>query len=318
MKRWIALLLAVILCGSLAACTQEKECENCAKLEQEIEKLENKIDKLEEKLEKYEPGGGGIFDSTAPEINHTSTFISRNPAVLTIALQGEEQFDRFLSVQRSAELCPYPADLNRASADGLWLNVDSLLRIPVYGADGRVHELVANTVTGTYDQDKNGYVPSGDKGFRAVGPAENNVITDEYAYIFDLSFRTKNGSESIFYDSGYFLLSADQPESEELLQVYGDGLVLVFYDTASGAILGRAFPDVSEAIITADEKHYQVPLEYKPFGLINGDNYLAGAAQESDRNISVLLYLDGSTLTNAGVLMGHMGISGIHLQFEAA
>lgn len=79
----------------------------------------------------------------------------------------------------------YPSALNTASGDDK-LTTNTFLVTPSYGTDGRVSELVANTVTGVYDSNKSSFMPpeSGEAyGVRAVGTASG--MTDR-----QLSYRT--------------------------------------------------------------------------------------------------------------------------------
>ena len=68
----------------------------------------------------------------------------------------------------------YPAALNPATVDdnGNALNLaEAMLKTPSYGADGRVSELLANTVTGFYDKQVENFSPNSFFGVRAVGTA---------------------------------------------------------------------------------------------------------------------------------------------------
>ncbi len=68
----------------------------------------------------------------------------------------------------------YPSALNAATQDdnGNPLNLaEALLKTPSYGADGRVSELLANTVTGYYDKQVENFSPNSFFGVRAVGTA---------------------------------------------------------------------------------------------------------------------------------------------------
>ena len=68
----------------------------------------------------------------------------------------------------------YPAALNPATADdnGNPLTLaDAMLKTPAYGADGRVSELLANTVMGFFDKQTGTFSPNDFKGVRAVGTA---------------------------------------------------------------------------------------------------------------------------------------------------
>jgi len=72
----------------------------------------------------------------------------------------------------------YPATLN--ATDGV-LSSASFLKIPSYGPDGRVSELMPNTVTGTYDIAKENFYENDGFGIRAIGVASG--MTDrQYAY----------------------------------------------------------------------------------------------------------------------------------------
>jgi len=66
----------------------------------------------------------------------------------------------------------YPSALNASYVNG---NPDALqtalLETPVYGVDGRISELVANTVTGTFVENDTNFPPSEQHGVRAVGAA---------------------------------------------------------------------------------------------------------------------------------------------------
>lgn len=68
----------------------------------------------------------------------------------------------------------FPAALNAATADadGNPLTLaEAMLKTPAYGADGRVSELLQNTVTGYYDKTEENFAPNGEYGVRAVGTA---------------------------------------------------------------------------------------------------------------------------------------------------
>ncbi len=68
----------------------------------------------------------------------------------------------------------YPAALNAATTgeDGNALTLEeTLLKTPAYGADGRVSELLKNTVTSTYDATEDNFPNNTNFGVRAVGTA---------------------------------------------------------------------------------------------------------------------------------------------------
>ena len=65
----------------------------------------------------------------------------------------------------------YPSELNIGD-DGKLPVTGSLLKTPAYGADGRVSELLANTLTsGTFNTTSSSFTPDGVFGVRAVGTA---------------------------------------------------------------------------------------------------------------------------------------------------
>ncbi len=68
----------------------------------------------------------------------------------------------------------FPSQLNAATKDEsnnpLTL-ADAMLKTPTYGADGRVSELVANTLTGYFDKQTTSFSPNDFYGVRAVGTA---------------------------------------------------------------------------------------------------------------------------------------------------
>lgn len=63
----------------------------------------------------------------------------------------------------------YPAELNITEAGKL--NTTTFLKTPTYGADGRVSELLANSVTGYYSTATDNFSPNDYYGVRAVGTA---------------------------------------------------------------------------------------------------------------------------------------------------
>ena len=74
----------------------------------------------------------------------------------------------------------YPAELNAATGDtnGNPLTLAAaMLKTPTYGADGRVADLVANTVTSTYNSTSKNFPTNSEYGVRAVGDASG--MTDQ-------------------------------------------------------------------------------------------------------------------------------------------
>ena len=70
---------------------------------------------------------------------------------------------------------------------------------------------------------------------------------------------------------------------------------IVFFDTNSGEVIGNAYLDADEAIVNADEE--VVAKIY----MKNSDQVITPLAQNTERNISVLVYLDAENLMNEHV-----------------
>ncbi len=143
--------------------------------------------------------------STAPEVKGINTAIGANGAlemaltfsdvagtgtiqdvldgVLTDGAIANHYWGNLVDVSENTvygtgDITLLPSQLNYTSADNK-LNSSSLLKTPVYGADGRVSGLESNTVTGTYVN--RSFSQNNNYGFRAVGVASG--MTDrELAY----------------------------------------------------------------------------------------------------------------------------------------
>lgn len=136
--------------------------------------------------------------STAPEVTGISTQIGANGALeMAMLPKTGDLMDISSTVGLSTGVAGHNIDLvNRTwgnlvdvSNNGVYglnkivllpslLNVSdegdlaaSLLKTPVYGSDGRVAELQANTSFGTYDADTGSFVAGNDYGLRGVGMA---------------------------------------------------------------------------------------------------------------------------------------------------
>lgn len=102
-----------------------------------------------------------------------------------VDVSGETGTDYGLS-----QISLYPSKLNTDAIikKGTTFS-DSILKSPVYGSDGRVSKLVANTVTGTLDG-TNGFIPNDDAyGIRAVG-VSSGMTNRQLAYRNALSSAT--------------------------------------------------------------------------------------------------------------------------------
>ena len=138
--------------------------------------------------------------STAPEVKGITTAVGANGNLEMALLPKDGQFSSITSSAGDAvldwelrnttwgnlvdvsdttvygldKIALYPAALNAATQDanGNPLTLaDAMLKSPTYGADGRVSELVANTVTGFFDKQTQTFSPNDYKGVRAVGTA---------------------------------------------------------------------------------------------------------------------------------------------------
>lgn len=177
------------------------------------------------------------------------------------------------------------------------ISSESVLKIPIYGSDGRIQELAAITENGTFQNGR--YVLNNRYGVRAVGIFEEGSLTESYGYILDLSFRSSQ-------DGGYLTMLTDGEQSSEVtfflrdLWHHGEerfaGLAsayrIVFFDTEALTVLATAKLDADNCTFTDD---------FATVGLTMEQNSICQLSANSAFSVSVLIYLDGDKLTNADV-----------------
>lgn len=193
-----------------------------------------------------------------------------------------------------------------------------LLHYPIYGSDGRVQALV-DAVPAVYNGED--FVPSDRYGFRAVGAPEKSHF-ESYGQVIDLAFRSEQDSvltldtaeESYYYI--YYDLEAQQCRALSHLR-------FIFFDTETGEVLACAKPDVEN---TKDVHRSNGLKECTGVSirLINAEGAFLSHGRIVDlmagqtRRVSILLYLDGETITNADVAAGFVHWSGLMMHFSAA
>lgn len=274
------------------------------------------------------PGGNfPFFNGTEPEINYSANLFTSGD--LDIALTGgsvgkldevtEKKFGQTNVLKTN--LCWGDAlELNcinygifnsnigpAALTEDDKISTESVLKIPIYGADGRVQELAAITENATYQNDR--FVVNDLLGVRAVGVFENGTTNDLYGYIIDLAFRSKeNGALTMLTTgdkacSATFAYNRDSYDDEDFL-----GLVkayrFVFFNTEDQTILATAKFTVDQQV-TFTEKSATLGLT------LDADQICELTANTTSR-VSVLIYLDGNEVYNSDVFVAY-AINGIVL-----
>lgn len=153
----------------------------------------------------------------------------------------------------------------------------------------------------------------------------NKPFTEFYGFILDLSFRTNamgsnlllqtEAVDRIYEDNNntatqgggsYMTFAATTTEftAEQVKKLMGC-ISIVFFDTATGEILGYADLDVENAIIDADKnvkaKMYMLADDGETMITTQENAVITNLDQNAAKNISVFVYLDGEKLTNADV-----------------
>ena len=143
-------------------------------------------------------------------------------------------------------------------------------------------------------------------------------MTALYGYILDLGFKTNaKNSNLLLQTEATDRINSDNTDTEsgtmgggsymsftvtEGADIGKDQVVqimkcfrIVFFDTNSGEVIGNAYLDADEAVFNADEE--VVAKIY----MKNSDQVITPLAQNTERNISVLVYLDAENLMNEHV-----------------
>ena len=257
-----------------------------------------------------------LFGSTAPEVREVLYQIYTDT---NSSLQVDIRFDEivlfsnlwdFANIEQYGEeyIALIPAALN-LTADGK-INPHALLQIPLYGADGRVSDMV-DSVCGTLFDD--GFRESDDLGFRAVGVSDDQgKITELYGFVMDFTLVTQEANSSVLLDSeGSKLIlngidaTYQDEKVRELLQSYR----VVLFDTDTNMVLSAAAPVSDEMVRT--ETTVEVPLSV--MDTMENEAHIQLTAG-NPANISALVYLDGMSLTNGMVHLG-MITCGVRLGF---
>lgn len=274
------------------------------------------------------PGGNfPFFDSTAPEINYrTNIFtVGKLDVALTSGSVGNladvpnRKFGQTSDLQSNLTWGD-KVQLNDISY-GLFngnigpsaltqegtISSESVLKIPIYGTDGRVQELAAITQNATYQNNK--FIVNDQLGVRAVGVFEDSNYGDMYGYIIDLAFRSEENRALILATEGdeacnvTFRYSNDWFDDESEVLGLLSAYRFVFFDTESRTILATAKLDAEQSVFSEDS----VTLEFDP-----GENLICDLTANATTRVSVLIYLDGNELTNADTFAAY-AIDGIAL-----
>lgn len=175
--------------------------------------------------------------------------------------------------------------------------------------------------------------------FQTSDSAEvTSAITDYYGYIIDLAFRTNaanshlqlqteaanriysdsTNSEIMGNGSSMTFTSQDTNFGADKVSALMNHLRIVFFETSTGTILGEARLDTangepSESTVTAPLKMWN-----------SGESAFASSAaitalnQNEAKAVSVLVYLDGESITNADVANAYASMTGtMNLQFSS-
>jgi hypothetical protein len=135
-------------------------------------------------------------------------------------------------------------------------------------------------------------------GLRAVGIAENGVITEVYAFIVDLSFRSGTDGATISLctdDKSVLSVPLDDSFEEERLRELLGALRIVFFDTDTLTILITASLAAQDAKTTENSIAVQLVSDGAPLALTQ-------ATAGKDCNVSLLFYLDGMQINNSGIV----------------
>ena len=143
-------------------------------------------------------------------------------------------------------------------------------------------------------------------------------MTSLYGYVLDLGFKTNaKGSNLLLQTEAIDRINSDNTDNEsgtmgggsymsftvtEDADITNTQVVqimkcfrIVFFDTNSGAVIGNAYLDTDEAVFNAEgEVVAKIYME-------NSDQVITPLAQNTECNISVLVYLDAENLMNEHV-----------------
>lgn len=276
----------------------------------------------EKPKEPYEPG-------TEPEVVDTNTVTVKTSGSLKVALTTGED-GKFKSVSQLAAgvtdnrkknlcwgnhvdfshssyglsiMCWYPAAVNYDDSNAI--SKESVLVVPVYGADGRVQALEPLTRNGTYSN--KAFVVNHAYGVRGVGvPTDEGIFKDPYGCIVDLAFQTPQENPTLHLATGDAEGSTVRilyiPETFHVSEIMGfaGAIRIVFFDTESQAVLAHAALDCSDAEIGEEEIVFSLAPIDGDDRFITDTAITELTANETQR-VSALMYIDGNYVDNASV-----------------
>ncbi len=263
--------------------------------------------------------------STAPEVQGITTNVGAN-GNLEIALSplsgdageitsstndyNKPWVEKNLTWGNLLDLSDSSYGLNNISLLPAQLNLGALgtspLKTPVYGEDGRISGLQANTVIGGLVADKEGYIEDGGYGVRVVGTSSDRT---EYQITFQNNFSAMNSA----------VLSA-QDLAEISLNANGKALaeIAIAHATAEGAD-GNDYvayvPALKAMVSKLQEANDELEAAIRTGLLATAASNLLGSDQEAAvqaYNAMVALVIDDNNLTTIW-----NGISSISSQISA-
>ena len=193
---------------------------------------------------------------------------------------------------------------------------EGLMQYPTYGADGRVNGLFS-TITAVYSKET--FVPGDRYGLRAVGALQESRF-EIYGWVMDLAFRSQHDGALTLdaaEDSYLYLYSPSEEVSRALAYMQ-----IVFFDTETREVLARAKfdPSCTTEVKDAKGRYGCTAISVR---LVNDedafvvDGEIADLTAGQTRRVSALMYLDGEKVTNADVMMGAILWRGLLLHFSA-
>lgn len=181
---------------------------------------------------------------------------------------------------------------------------------------------------------------SGKTAFSGSGASTTKAISDYYGYIIDLAFRTnaansnlllQTAAENRIYDgneaneavmghgSSMTFISGDEKFSETSMKDLMNAIRVVFFDTATNAVIAEARLDTVHARVDGGQVTADLFM-YKDNTLQAENAPITALDQNKAKAVSVLVYLDGHSVTNKDVAAtGSASMTGsMNLQFASS
>lgn len=182
---------------------------------------------------------------------------------------------------------------------------DSYLKVPVYGADGRLQDILPITTFGTYKYSgKNkGFYKNDVYGFRAVGIATDDNISEIYGFCLDLALEASSSvtTTAVCLDDSYMYFTFDEDVDFNHIESYLSAIRIAFIDRSSDTISIYARLDTSDIQKIDDgytAKIYLADESGEPLT----NNGIIDMPVSSTFYMSMLFYLDGYGITNSDVV----------------